>query len=417
MTISRRDFNRSAAAGLAAPVLLGALGGMTGSPQPLVIRTITAGASLRNIGDHQALERAAAFLQRARARFEEAGAVVQTLRIATNPLPRFLPDWTSAAGLDALKRLDRMADSLQLSLCLGPVIEEDRDDAVAPEALAELVRTTSRLNFSMAAAPFGGTVQPGTIATAARTIKALSRVGTAGDGNFRFAAAAQCAAGIPFFPGAWHEGAMSFALGLQSPRLLSSLIRADMARDDARRALIAGMNAAFAPLAALALLIEQEEGVAYRGIDSSPAPGLDASIGGLIETLSGVPFGDSATLSACGLLTDALKGLAVRTCGFSGLMLPTLEDPVLARRAAEGRFGLAHLLLFSSVCGAGLDVAPLPGDVSEEALVRIITDVAVLASKYNKPLLARLLPIPGKSAGDPVTFDHPLLTASTVMAA
>lgn len=97
-------------------------------------------------------------------------------------------------------------------------------------------------------------------------------------------------------------------------------------------------------------------------------------------------------------------------------MLPVIEDKVLAKRAAEGRYGVQELLLYSSVCRTGLDVVPLPGDSSPEALELLIGDVAALSAKYKKPLSARLFPIPGKKAGDAVTFDNEFLTDSVVMA-
>ena len=77
----------------------------------------------------------------------------------------------------------------------------------------------------------------------------------------------------------------------------------------------------------------------YLGIDPSPAPGKDRSIGAGIEALTQVPFGGASTLDACAALTGALKSLRLRTCGYAGLMLPVLEDPVLAKRASEGRYG------------------------------------------------------------------------------
>jgi hypothetical protein len=175
------------------------------------------------------------------------------------------------------------------------------------------------------------------------------------------------------------------------------------------------MEAAFGPVAGRASELAQSAGWNYLGIDVSPAPGLDASIGRAIETLTHSPFGSSSTLAACAAITDVLKGLSIKTCGYSGLMLPVLEDPVLAQRAAEERYGISELLLFSSVCGTGLDVVPLPGDTSVDALTAIIADVAALATKYRKPLSARLFPIPGKQAGERVSFDNPFLTESVVM--
>ena len=95
----------------------------------------------------------------------------------------------------------------------------------------------------------------------------------------------------------------------------------------------------------------------------------------------------------------------MKRVGYSGLMLPLLEDPVLAQRWSEGTFDLDSLLAYSAVCGTGLDAIPLPGDVSQQQLERIIGDVASLAFKWHKPLTARLIPAPGKKAGDRTDFD------------
>lgn len=96
-------------------------------------------------------------------------------------------------------------------------------------------------------------------------------------------------------------------------------------------------------------------------------------------------------------------------------MLPVLEDTVLAQRAIEGRYGVSDLLLYSSVCGTGLDVVPLPGDIAREELAALIGDVAALSQKYQKALSARLFPVPGKKAGEMVSFDNPYLTDCVVM--
>jgi hypothetical protein len=153
----------------------------------------------------------------------------------------------------------------------------------------------------------------------------------------------------------------------------------------------------------------------FLGIDLSPAPGLDASIALGVEMLTGVPFGSPSTLGACATITRAISSTSLPRCGYSGLMLPVLEDLRLAQRAAEGRFTLNDLLLYSAVCGTGLDVVPIPGSVDPESLAAIIGDVAALAHRLQKPLAARLLPIPGKSAGEIVRFDNPYLTDATVL--
>ena len=58
-----------------------------------------------------------------------------------------------------------------------------------------------------------------------------------------------------------------------------------------------------------------------------------------------------------------------------------------------------------------MDTVPLPGDTSEDTIARIVGDVATLAFKWNKPLAARLLPAPGKKAGDTTEFSGALSNA------
>jgi uncharacterized protein (UPF0210 family) len=76
---------------------------------------------------------------------------------------------------------------------------------------------------------------------------------------------------------------------------------------------------------------------------------------------------------------------------------------------------LKDLLLYATICGTGLDTVPLPGDVSQEALFAILLDVGALALRHDKPLTARLMPIPGKQAGDPVQFDFEYFADSRIL--
>jgi uncharacterized protein len=175
------------------------------------------------------------------------------------------------------------------------------------------------------------------------------------------------------------------------------------------------LNRSLAPVERIGSAFAKREGRAYLGIDPSPAPGLDRSIGAALEALMRQPFGSHGTVDACAAVTAAIRTLTVKTCGYVGLMLPVLEDPVLARRASEGRFDLRDLLLFSSVCGTGLDVVPIPGDTPVEVLERIVRDTAALAARWAKPLSTRLFLVPGKKAGEMATFANPLLTACRVL--
>src|SRR5262249_23619149 len=102
-------------------------------------------------------------------------------------------------------------------------------------------------------------------------------------------------------------------------------------------------------------------------------------------------------------------------CGFSGLMLPVMEDAGLADAAAMGRLRPTDLLLYSAVCGTGLDTIPLPGDVTADELAALLLDVATLAVALDKPLTARLMPVPGLVAGQWTSYRFPYFANTTVL--
>jgi uncharacterized protein (UPF0210 family) len=97
-------------------------------------------------------------------------------------------------------------------------------------------------------------------------------------------------------------------------------------------------------------------------------------------------------------------------------MMPVLEDARLAERAAEGRLTVKDLLLYSAVCGTGLDTIPLPGDVTSGQIAALLLDISALALRLDKPLTARLMPVPGKQAGDLTSFNFGYFANSRVMA-
>ena len=370
---------------------------------------------LERAGDLAGVEATARFLARARQRFCAAGHEVQSVRAATQPFADYAPDWSAEASVAAILALDRLAAAEDLSLSIGPVAVSEEQSERFPSWAAELIRLTRRISLSVCVASPGSGFRRRSAAAAAEAIAAIAKIGEDGEGNFRFAAAALIPAGTPFFPVAWSGEAKTFSVGLENAGLLQEVFAAADGMEQAKSVLRRRLNEELAPLEKLAGRIAADTGWRYLGLDASPAPSPEASIARAIESLTGAPFGSPSTLAGCAAITDVLHNLDIRTCGYSGLMLPLLEDTVLALRAAEGRFGVSDLLLYSSVCGTGLDTVALPGEISPKILADLIEDVAALSVRYQKPLAARLLPIPGKAIGDAVRIDNPHLTEGVVM--
>jgi len=384
--------------------------------RPVRIRTITAGVPLRTPEDRAPFERAIALLARARTRVEAAGYELQTVRIATQPMLAGADPDSRKQALPALEALDRLAAQYGVITNIGPLLTNDVVDPELGAWCAELVRRTRTISFSVRIASAAGGVHRKACLTAADITRALETALPGGVANFRFAAAANVPPGTPFFPVGYHEGDPAIAIGLESASLVQSAMAGATDAADAEQRLRHRMNEVLREVEAIGVELAASERVRYLGIDASPAPGLDRSIGAAIEAFTHVPFGSASTLTACATITAVLKSLSVKTCGYSGLMLPVLEDPVLAARAREGRYGIEELLLYSTVCGTGLDVVPIPGDTPVESIARVIDDLATLSAKLSKPLSTRLFPAPGAKAGDAVRFDDPHLTETSVFA-
>jgi uncharacterized protein len=166
----------------------------------------------------------------------------------------------------------------------------------------------------------------------------------------------------------------------------------------------------------IGLKVAEEKHWSFMGVDPTPAPLADVSIGAAIEVYTGSRFGSSGTMTAALIITTAVKAVPVTQIGYSGLMVPVMEDKLLARRWAEGTFNTDSLLAYSAVCGTGLDTVPYPGDISVDQLARIFGDVASLAWKWHKPLSARLQPVTGKKAGEQTDFRDQYLFNTTLHA-
>ena len=110
-------------------------------------------------------------------------------------------------------------------------------------------------------------------------------------------------------------------------------------------------------------------------------------------------FGSYGTLAITSAITSAIKSLSnndnngksLKLVGYSGLMLPVMEDLVLAERAEEELFNVRDLMVFSTVCGVGLDTIPIPGNTSSDDIALIYAETAAIAFRLNKPLSCNFL--------------------------
>lgn len=357
--------------------------------------------------------RAARFFAAARDAFPYP---VQSLRLATTPFPAW---WTAAPRSDAQAAADfaaRWRDAGADYVSLGPVQLEHAAEWLT--RIPALLEATDMLFTAVAVADCAGAIDPQRCFRLGDLIREVSRLQENGFGNLYLAALANCPPGSPFFPVAYYGGgAPTFAIAVEAADLARRALQEATTLDEARTRLIAAVETAAADLTAAADELANAHAIPCHGVDFSlaPFPTEASSLGGALED-TGAAVGAPGSLFAAAFITEALARADFRRCGFSGLMLPVLEDTILAQRAAAGQLTVSQLLSYAAVCGVGLDTVPLPGDVSSAALAGVLLDVAALATRLDKPLTARLMPLPGLAAGDAVTFDFPYFADGGVMA-
>jgi uncharacterized protein (UPF0210 family) len=377
------------------------------------VRAITAFIRLDRAQYQSQIQEALKFLRAAKVAFEKTGYEVETIRITTQPFPEYTQGMSTADALTFFRDYDALAVKEGFDASIGPAMTKDSDDPRNAELLAQILSKSKTLEGSVAIAGEDG-IHWKSIRATAGVIKYLSANTVHSQGNFSFTAAALVPPNTPFYPASFTGEGKHFAIGLESPNVVAEALTNAKSAEEAESRLRDLLTRYAQEIEATAKQVDQQTGWTYGGIDLSPAPLKENSIGAALEKFYGTPLGTSGTLTAAAIVTRALREIPVTHAGYSGLMLPVLEDSGIARRWNEGRLTIDSLLSYSSVCGTGLDTIPLPGDVTEDQLVRILGDVASLSVKWHKPLSARLLPIAGKKAGDMTELDDPFLVNAKI---
>lgn len=372
------------------------------------IRTITTGVYLDSPKEIEKIELIAKTNHKVKSQFEEAGYEVQTTRISTNSWEEYFKGNAAPEIIKHVQDMEIYCKKLNVDFFnIGYAFTPEKI-----ELIPEINKSTSIISCSAQIGDYESGINYKNTEIAADVIKRISQETENGYGNFRFCAWANCKEDIPFFPVSFHRGKESvFAIGLECGDLAMKAFSQADGMLEAESNLKEIFESELKKIEDIAEGISQELGIKYNGIDSSLAPSLaeEESIAFAYERLGFGTFGSHGTLAISAIITKVLKNLAVKTCGYSGLMLPVCEDFGLAKRANEEAYTTTNLLLYSAVCGCGLDTVPIPGDITVKQIEAILLDTATLAIRLNKPLAVRLFPVPGKKAGQMTSFNSPYL--------
>jgi uncharacterized protein (UPF0210 family) len=254
--------------------------------------------------------------------------------------------------------------------------------------------------------------------TAARTHDAI--------GCAKFVVFANAPEDNPFMAGAFHgvgEPDMSLNIGVSGPGVVRSVVEKNKDCDLTELSEI--IKRTVFKVTRSGELIGRELAknlhIPFGIVDISLAPTTASgdSVANIIEAFGIESVGAHGTTAALALLMDAVKkGGAMASGnvgGLSGTFIPVSEDSGMIEAVKRGALDLNKLEALTAVCSVGMDMFAIPGDTPAETINAIIADELSIGIINNKTTAVRIIPVPGKKAGESVDFGG-LLGEAPVMA-
>ncbi|MDR1840180.1 MAG: PFL family protein [Treponema sp.] len=230
----------------------------------------------------------------------------------------------------------------------------------------------------------------------------------------------------PFMAGAFHgvgEAECALNVGVSGPGVIKAAI--ENCRDLSFDELADTIKKTAFKITRMGQLVGMEAarrlGVPFGILDLSlaPTPEVGDSVARILEEMGLEAAGTHGTTAALAMLTDMVKkgGVMASTHvgGFSGAFIPVSEDEGMVAAVKNGHITLDKLEAMTCVCSVGLDMIPLPGDTSAKTIAAIIADEMAIGMVNNKTTAVRVIPVPGKKAGEWAEFGG-LLGGSPIMA-
>jgi uncharacterized protein (UPF0210 family) len=398
----------------------------------LDVRAITMGVSLRDCASpsgEESRRRVREKLLRTAGRLvsvgrdieAEFGVPIINKRIAVTPIslvaePSDETDFTPWA-----KTLDEVANELEVDFVGGfsALVQKGMTSGdlrlieSIPRALAETGRVCSSINL--------GTTKNGINMDAVKkmgaVIKAAAEATADRDGLGCAKLVVFCNApeDNPFMAGAFHgvgEGEAVLSVGVSGPGVVKAAC--EQYRGAPLDVLADGIKKTAFKITRMGQLVGQEAArrldVPFGILDLSlaPTPAVGDSVARILEEMGLESAGAPGTTAALAMLTDMVKkgGVMASTNvgGLSGAFIPVSEDEGMVAAVRAGSINLEKLEAMTCVCSVGLDMIAIPGDVSAETISGIIADEMAIGMVNGKTTAVRLIPVPGKKAGEWAEF-------------
>ena len=318
---------------------------------------------------------------------------------------RLLDECAAAVGVDFLGGFGALAEK-GLSYA----------DQILVDAIPEALGTTAKVCGFISLASSKAGINMRGVARIGGVIRELALRSENAIGAAKFVVFANPVSDNPFMAGGFHgvqEADNVLNLGISGPGVVRRVVEAaprDLPLDEIAEII---KKTAFKITRAGELIgreLARNLGVRFGSLDLSLAPttAMGDSVGRILEAMGLEKVGTHGSTAALALLTDAVKkgGLMAsgHVGGLSGAFIPVSEDVGLSEAVRSGALTIDKLEAMTTVCSVGLDMIPVPGDTKTTTLSAIIADELAIGVMNNKTTAVRLIPVPGKKAGEMVSW-------------
>ena len=298
-----------------------------------------------------------------------------------------------------------------------------REDEALIAAIPEALSTTKKVCGSINVGSTAHGVNMDGVTLVAHAIKQLAEV-SAEQGGFaaaKFVVFTNQPGDNPFMAGAIHGIGQPEAVinvGVSGPGVIARALERRLAQDDADSLGLHDLadeikRTAYRVTRTGELIgkqVAEALGIPFGIVDLSlaPTPRIGDSVGEILKILGVDEIGAPGSTAIVALLNDAVKkggSFASQSVGgLSGAFIPVCEDSELADAVARGSLSLEKLEAMTCVCSVGLDMIAVPGAVDAVTIAAIIADEMAIGMINQKTTAVRLIAVPGKAAGDIVSF-------------
>lgn len=350
---------------------------------------------------------------------DKYGVPIINKRISVTPVSLIVESCKEDAPIEIAKTLDMASRDANIDFIggYGALVQKGmtRSDSRLIDSLPEMLSSTERVCAFLNVASTLSGMNMDAIIKLGNILKDIASRTDNGIGWTKFAVFSNAPEDNPFMAGAFHgigEPDFSLNIGISGPGVVRSVVEKNRECD------LTGLSEVIKRTAfkitrageligrELALKMEVPFGIVDISLASTNKVG--DSVAGIVEMMGIERIGAPGSTAALALLIDAVKkGGAMASGnvgGLSGTFIPVSEDSGMNEAVRSGALSIEKLEALTAVCSVGLDMIAIPGDTPAETISAIIADELSIGVVNGKTTGVRLIPVPGKKAGDYVNF-------------